>query len=146
MHIRSWQLAYRELLPVDFLAGLSIAERTERWRSRLHSEPLGTTVAELDGQLVGFASVGPSRDQDLSPAHWLELNTIYLLPSAWGTGVAGRLLEAALSPDRCYFLWVFQDNLRAQAFYRKAGFEPDGTSKQITIETTTLTEIRFRRA
>jgi ribosomal protein S18 acetylase RimI-like enzyme len=40
---------------------------------------------------------------------------------------------------------VFADNHRAQAFYRKAGFGREGTSKQITIEAITLTEVRFRR-
>lgn len=147
VHVRSWQAAYRELLPADFLAGLNIADRAERWRGRLGQERPSecTTVAELAGQLVGFASVGPSRDEDLSPADWLELNTIYLLPQAWGTGIAGQLLQAALNEERAYFLWVFADNPRAQAFYRKAGFVPDGASKPITIETTTLTEVRFRR-
>lgn len=147
VHVRSWQAGYRELLPADFLAGLNIEGRAERWLRRLREErpPARTTVAELDGELVGFASVGPSRDEDLNPADWLELNTIYLLPAAWGTGVAGQLLQATLTEERAYFLWVLADNPRAQAFYRKAGFVPDGTSKPITIETTTLTEIRFRR-
>jgi len=144
VHVRSWQAAYRELLPPDFLAGLNIADRAERWRGRLREErpPTLTTVAELDGELVGFASVRPSRDEDLSPADWLELATLYLLPRVWGTGIAGRLLQAALSEERAYFLWVLAGNSRAQAFYRKAGFAPDGTSKPITIDTT---EIRLRR-
>lgn len=147
VHIRSWQAAYRDLLPPDLLAGLSIPARAERWRTRLREQrpPAVTTVAERDGELVGFASVGPSRDEDLSPADWLELNTIYLLPGAWGTGIAGRLLEAALHEEHAYFLWVFADNPRARAFYRKAGFAPDGTSKPITIEATTLVEVRYRR-
>jgi GNAT superfamily N-acetyltransferase len=145
VHVRSWQAGYRDLLPADFLAGLSIPDRAERWRGRLREErpPAATTVAELDGELIGFASVGRSRDEDLSPAEWLELNTIYLLPGAWGTGAAGRLLQAALSDEYPYFLWVFADNQRAQAFYRKAGFVPDGASKPITIADTTLTEVRF---
>lgn len=147
VHVRSWQAAYRELLPADFLAGLSTAGRAERWRGRLREErpPALTMVAELAGELVGFASVGPSRDEDLNSADWLELNTIYLLPSAWGTGIAQSLLQTTLNAQNRYFLWVFADNPRAQAFYRKHGFVADGTSKPITIETTTLTEIRFRR-
>jgi GNAT superfamily N-acetyltransferase len=145
VHTRCWQAAYRELLPAEFLAGLSISDWTERWHTRLHDQPQGTTVAELGGELVGFASVGPSRDEDLAPTRWIELNRMYLLPSGWGTGLAGRLLLTAVRSDRSSFLWVFQANLRAQGFYRKAGYQPDGTSKPITIETTTLTEIRYRR-
>jgi len=152
VHVRPWQATSRDLLPADFLAGLSVADRAERWRTRLRdepagtvvAEPVGTVVAEVGGEIVGFASVGPSRDADLSAAEWLELNTLYLLPETWGTGLAGRLLAAALTAQRRYFLWVFEGNARARAFYRKAGFVPDGTSKQLTIAGTTLTEIRFR--
>ena len=146
VHVRSWQAAYRELLPADFLAGLSISDRAERWRGRLREEqpPQATTVAELGGELVGFASIGRSRDDDL--ADWLELNTIYLLPSAWGTGIGGRLLDAALVRDRRYFLWVFVGNQRAQAFYRKTDFAPDGSTKSITLGGRTLTELRYRRS
>ena len=146
VHVRAWQAAYRELLPAEFLAGLSISDRAERWHARLAEErpPETTAVAELGGELVGFASTGRSRDDDL--ADWLELNTIYLLPTAWGTGIAGRLLAAALAEDRRYFLWVFRDNQRAQAFYRKAGFVPDGTTKTIPLGGRTLTELRYRRS
>jgi GNAT superfamily N-acetyltransferase len=153
VHVRAWQAAYRELLPAEFLAGLSISDRAERWRARLAEEqPSGeqaliagaTTVAELAGKLVGFVSIGPSRDDEL--ADWLELNTIYLLPSAWRTGIAGRLLAAALAEDRRYFLWVLAGNQRAQAFYRKAGFAPDGATKTITLGGRTLTELRWRRS
>jgi RimJ/RimL family protein N-acetyltransferase len=145
VHVRSWQAAYRELLPADFLAALSISDRAERWRGRLREEqpPRATTIAELGGELVGFASICRSRDDDL--ADWLELNTIYLLPNAWGTGIAGPLLDAALVRDQPCLLWVFVDNQRAQGFYRKAGFVPDGATKTIALGGRTLTELRFRR-
>ena len=148
VHVRSWQAAYRGMLPDEFLDRLDIDGRVERWRTRLAQQqaPATTTVAVVAGRLVGFASVGPSRDDDLSPVDWLELNTIYLVPSAWGTGVGSRLLRAALEEGRQYFLWVFTANHRARAFYRKAGFLPDGVSRPITIETTTLPEVRYRRS
>jgi GNAT superfamily N-acetyltransferase len=148
VHVRSWQAAYRGLLPDDFLDRLDIDARAEPWRKRLGRQqaPTTTTVAVVAGRLVGFASVCPSRDDDLSPADWLELNTIYLVPSAWGTGVGSRLLRTVLEEGRQYFLWVFTANHRARAFYRKAGFVPDGASRPITIETTTLPEVRYRRS
>jgi GNAT superfamily N-acetyltransferase len=148
VHVRSWQAAYRGMLPDEFLERLEVDGRVEPWRKRLGRQqaPTTTTVAVSAGRLIGFASVCPSRDDDLDPGDWLELNTIYLMPSAWGTGVGSRLLAAALAENRQYFLWVLTANHRARAFYRKAGFVPDGAARPITIETTTLQEIRYRRS
>ena len=48
-------------------------------------------VAELDGDVVGFANVGESRDE----AGEGELYTIYVDPSCWGRGVGRALMERA---------------------------------------------------
>ena len=48
-----------------------------------------TFVAEHDGEVVGFASVGPCRDEDVESAG--ELYAIYLHPSVLGhRGPAAR--------------------------------------------------------
>ena len=39
-------------------------------------------------------------------------------------------------------LWVLADNLQAREFYKKIGFEQDGTIKEITIGKT-LNEYRY---
>ena len=68
VHVASWQWAYAGLLPAEELAGLSVAERTDRWRATLGGTGTGRTdrgatfVADLDGQVVGFVAVGPGRD------------------------------------------------------------------------------------
>jgi GNAT superfamily N-acetyltransferase len=59
-----------------------------------------------------------------------------------GTGVAARLLEHAIGQQPAY-LWVFSGNGRAQAFYRKHGFRPDGC--QATDPDTGLREERYVR-
>jgi hypothetical protein len=42
----------------------------------------------------------------------------------WGQ----RLLDAVIG-DRAAFLWVFRDNPRARAFYRRNGFVADGAEQ-----------------
>jgi predicted GNAT family N-acyltransferase len=43
---------------------------------------------------------------------------------------AGRaLLESIITPAESAVLWVADPNPRAQAFYRKHGFVPDGTAQ-----------------
>jgi hypothetical protein len=64
VHVRSWQGAYRGLLPREYLDGLDPADRIERWQRRLEQErwpAAGTIVAVSGGQVGGFANFGPTR-------------------------------------------------------------------------------------
>lgn len=102
-------------------------ERRARMWTRILSEGLGEVwVAELDGEIVGFASTAPARDDD--PPREVELATIYLLAAHHGSGLGQALLDAAVA-DRPVSLWVLDDNPRAIAFYRRNGFEADGAEK-----------------
>jgi GNAT superfamily N-acetyltransferase len=80
-------------------------------------------VAEVDGEIVGWANTSAGRDAD-GPRD-LELEGLYVLDAHHGTGVGQALLDAAVG-DRPAYLWVLADNPRARAFYRRNGFEPDG--------------------
>jgi GNAT superfamily N-acetyltransferase len=80
-------------------------------------------VAEVDGEIVGWANTSTGRDAD-GPRD-LELEGLYVLDAHHGTGVGQALLDAAVG-DRPAYLWVLADNPRARAFYRRNGFEPDG--------------------
>jgi len=71
VHTASWQQAYRGLLPEEYLDSLSVEARTTSWAktfSRLPRQTPTNLVAELDGQIIGFACVGPSRDDDTDTA------------------------------------------------------------------------------
>jgi RimJ/RimL family protein N-acetyltransferase len=59
---------------------------------------------------------------------------------AWLEASMACLIDAGRPRVR---LWVFEDNSRAQRFYEKAGFRPDGAVFTNTIETTTLNEVRY---
>src|SRR5436190_23282849 len=85
---RGWQVAYRHIFPPAELARGGFIQ-VERWRVRLADPPRGwsTFVAERDRTVVGFASLGPSRDE----RGLGELYAIYVDPDAWSTG-AGRAL------------------------------------------------------
>jgi ribosomal protein S18 acetylase RimI-like enzyme len=66
------------------------------------------------------------------PAPYVELSKIYVQPDGQGGGVAGALMRAAsetadeLGAGLPYWLATNAQNLRAQAFYRKHGFEVVG--------------------
>jgi ribosomal protein S18 acetylase RimI-like enzyme len=54
---------------------------------------------------------------------------LYLLAAAQGSGAGSALLDAVLDEDEPAVLWVADPNPRAQAFYRRHGFRPDGIEK-----------------
>lgn len=151
VHTRSWQVGYAHAFPSDTLAGISVEVRAERWAERLASPPrppAAVLVAEIDGEVCGFASVGAARDDDEAAG---ELYAIYVDPDHWGAGVGRALLaEAERRLSNGGFveatLWVLDDNPRARRFYEAAGWEHDGGSKRETHLDTEVTEVRYRKA
>ena len=152
VHACSWQHAYRGIVADGYLDGLSDAVWVDKWRANLESSDRGvrTLVSTTrDGQVVGFASVGPVRDPDPPGPDWAEVYAIYVDPRAWGTGTGGHLLRAALAtvpatvPGVC--LWVFKANSRARGFYERHGFEADGFEQLLTIGGWEAPEVRYRR-
>jgi hypothetical protein len=71
VHAASWRQAYRGLLPQQYLDALSVEARTKTWAkafSQLPGQTPTSLVAELDAQIIGFAGVGPNRDDDTDAA------------------------------------------------------------------------------
>ncbi|MEV6136829.1 GNAT family N-acetyltransferase [Nocardia sp. NPDC051990] len=126
-HIACWREAYRGLVPDHVLAAFDVERSAEQWERVRIRYPTSTYVAVVDDEVIGFASTGASRDE--SPVTPGELNALYVRAAWYGTGVAHDLIRAAVAPDIPCSLWVFEKNQRAQAFYRKHGFELDGASR-----------------
>jgi GNAT superfamily N-acetyltransferase len=155
VHVRSWQAAYRGLLPQDYLDGLDPAKRSagaERILAELDWPRRGVLVAEDAGQVVGFAGLCPSRDADLDPRAVGEVTTIYVLPAAWGGGHGRALMGAVLDTlgQAAYgqaALWVLDTNQRARRFYEAGGWRTDGAAKQVPWADAgfTISEVRYRR-
>jgi len=127
VHIASWQAAYVGLIPQRLIDALDLEKRTARHYEHLQSGERPTSVAcRDDGEVVAFASYGPSRDES-ADARTGELYALYAHPKAWGTG-AGRLLTehvfSALIGMGYASVIVFclDENHRARRFYERAGF------------------------
>jgi GNAT superfamily N-acetyltransferase len=127
VHVTSWQSAYRGHLPDAHLDGLSVDDRTATWEAFIGGRPGDRlAVAELDGEVVGFASAGPSADPEADPATG-EVYTLYLHPDRWGTGAGRALLEytlVLLVADGFGYvtLWVLGTNQQARRFYLRQGW------------------------
>ncbi|MBB5631989.1 GNAT superfamily N-acetyltransferase [Cryobacterium mesophilum] len=126
VHYEAHVETYSGHIPAGAIEGFPPEQRSRMWR-RTIEEGLGDVwVAEVDGQVVGFASTLRSRDEN--PPRELELGAIYLQAAHHGSGLGQALLDAAIG-DRPASLWVLDENPRAIAFYRRNGFEADGADK-----------------
>jgi GNAT superfamily N-acetyltransferase len=135
VHVASWQVAYRRLIPDEVLDGLSVPHRARIWADRLGAPPpRSRTLLVADRTVVlGFASSGPALDVVDDPTAG-ELYAIYLDPGAWGCGLGARLHAGVLDYLRGagFFhasLWVLDANERALRFYRRQGWAETGESK-----------------
>lgn len=149
VHVAAWQRAYTGLVDQPILDGLQVDDRTRTWRewitASLAGEPTDTgladagekhphrlLVAELDGRILGWATVGPGRDDHST--QFGELAGLYVHPDHWSCGVGRALLDRAQQELTAAgwleaYLWVLQGNKRAIDFYQRRGWMPDGATK-----------------
>jgi GNAT superfamily N-acetyltransferase len=128
LHIDVWDDAYTGLMPQGILDDrrAKVAERVSRWREILGQNP-DVFLAEAEDGLIGFAAVGRGEDNDVDID--LELKSLYVRATWWGTGVGYALFETALG-DRAAYLWVLASNARAIRFYERQGFRLDDTEDE----------------
>lgn len=126
-----WRHAYRGLIEQSLLDGLDTARSEQRWTqsiAQLEREDFdGTVVAAFDDdEPIGVIEVGTPRDDDAPRS--IEILSLNVAPHRHGTGVAQALMQEAVG-DADAYLWVLRGNERAIGFYRKLGFELDGTER-----------------
>lgn len=154
IHITSWQAAYADVLPAEFLDGLSteLGARTEQWQDWLSTEsPQRSVLVVADGDdIVGFAHHGPSGDKDLKATEVGELYSMYLDPQRYRQGWGSELMTAVFDELRAggfagASLWVMTANTAARTFYERAGWEADGAKTDHCLGIT-IPAVRYRRA
>ena len=128
-HLACWRETYAGLLSPAFFASRTTERFAANW-ARMLADPAtaAVTVAEVDGEVVGFAQAVPSRDDP--PVRAEELATLYLRAAHHGSGLGQALLDAVLG-DRPASLWVAEENPRARRFYERNGFTPDDAREVI---------------
>jgi RimJ/RimL family protein N-acetyltransferase len=154
VHVRSWQAAYRGLLPQSYLDELDPRNRLEGWESFLDATAWpargALVLAEEDGPTIaGFAGISPTRDDDADPRTVGELQTLYLDPGVWRRGGGTTLLRAAQDQlSRAGFgqasAWVLETNARARAFYERHHWRHDGSRKLHDWGAFVVTDVRYR--
>jgi GNAT superfamily N-acetyltransferase len=149
VHVRSWQVAYRTLLPNDYLDQLRPEDRAAHYDFASLDPLKPKTIVAIDGDFIlGFATTMPSRDPDL-PGH-AELCALYVDPDHWDRGIGAALISAARGSlfelgFRNALLWVLAGNARAERFYRIDGWTATGDRRTDTLWGITVNEVRYLR-
>ena len=144
VQVESWRTTYPGIVPLAFLASLSVEARTERWREQFSSGGNPIFVAEAAGHVFGFASGGPLRGA--LPGYDGELYAIYLLRDQQRRGAGRRLVETVADALRArgfqsMAVWVLARN-PAVAFYKALG-GVQIAAKPIQIDAVELEELAF---
>jgi GNAT superfamily N-acetyltransferase len=149
VHVRSWQAAYRSLLPDDYLDQLRPEDRAQKYTFGV-TDPAKphTIVADVAGVIRGFATTAPARDSDV--AGYGELYALYVDPDHWGRGLGVALVSAARTRlvDQGFkdaVLWVMTGNIRAERFYRADRWTLDGHRRTEELWNVKVNELRYQR-
>ena len=114
--------------PHDLEAYMQTAFSVEQIRSELQDENSLFLVAELDGELAGYAKlIFESTEPDIIAEWPVELSRLYSHQKFLGQGVGQALMDACFARAResgrdVIWLGVWEYNPRAQRFYEKNGF------------------------
>ena len=115
MHVRSWQAAYRGLIPQDYLDAVDPSRQLEARAQR---------IREVAAIYLASESWGKGFGRELMTA---------------------ALAHLARAGYAHVTLWVLDTNSRARSFYEKAGFAADGAVKVDDRGSFQLREVRYRR-
>ncbi len=149
----SWRAAFRGVLPDAYLADLDVDALRSGWSELLADARwprAATLLLKEEGEIVGYSRFYPSDDGDVDPARVAMIGSMYTLPRVWRTG-AGRMLMSAVIgalTEAGYgtaTLWVLEENVRAQGFYRALGWAGDGTRHAGDGDSAAAGKLRFRR-
>lgn len=124
LHADSWRRHYRNAYTDSFLDGDVVADRRSVWSSRL-AAPINsmTVVAEDATELVGFVHVVFDDDD-----RWGSLiDNLHITHDRQRAGIGTALLTCAAeavaerAAGKSMHLWVLEQNVAAQQFYRACG-------------------------
>lgn len=148
VQVETWKTAYKGLMPASYLEKLSIESKIPKWRDSFENPGDKTClIAEVNGKVIGFCNVGPTRDENANKETG-ELYAIYVLRAHAGAGVGSKLMIHGLETlSRNGFkeatLWVLDTNSQTRKWYESKGWKLDGGEKTDTMRGFALREVRY---
>jgi GNAT superfamily N-acetyltransferase len=119
--------------PEDMALHVSRSYGASQQEAELANPEMTTLLAEVDGQLAGYAQLRASAVPDcVMGVRPLELWRFYVAAPWHGRGIASALMKSVDMEARAHeahtlWLGVWERNERAKSFYRKCGFAEVGS-------------------
>lgn len=146
VHVETWQSTYAGLVPSDYLARMSVAKSSPQWHRAAAKAEKGNDllVAEIDEEVVGFVSFGPSRAEKMP--YGGEVYALYIAVDWQGQGLGRRLLITAMEAlakegHAGAVVWVLAAN-PSRFFYQAMGGQQAG-ERQEAFAGTELEELAY---
>ncbi len=114
--------------PEDLEYFLKTKHSVEYYRDFISDPANFTRIAIKDGKMIGYVTSGPMGLPIEHKPDAYEMYRLYIDIDAKGNGLGKTLYELALNEAKRigaseFYLGVYSDNIAAQKFYHKIGFE-----------------------
>ena len=133
IHVMGWRNAYRGIVSDDYLFNeLLVSKRIVKLELYFEQDP--EFYVYDDGIVKAFLTAAPGNDEGMCDALVLEALYVDAFMQNCGIGTALALHFEKIAAERgCkrVYLWTFEENTKARAFYEKLGYKFDGTRKVI---------------
>jgi GNAT superfamily N-acetyltransferase len=120
VHDEAWMTAYRGIIPAVVLDKMMARRGPAYWRRLTSRGGAGTLVLMFDGEVAGYATLGPNRVKRLR--YGGEIYELYVRPTHQGVGLGRRLFKEArrvLSANKLdgLVIWALEENAHARQLY-----------------------------
>lgn len=146
IHALSWKSVYKGILPQQYLDDIQDDSWVNVIQDWMKYNVITVQIAYDNDVPMGCIAYGRSRDDGLP--HWGEIVSLYFIPDYMGKGYGNKLMDKALfdmlqQGFKNVYLWVLEDNIRAQKFYEKNGFICSEEKNVIDISGQPFINIRY---
>jgi len=153
LHVRCHREANRGILPGDYLAKIKAGSFQGEWERSFTQGVSGEPAFERHfvaedsrAGMVGFVSVGPSRDAQLK--YGGEIYRFHVLADCQGRGAGRDLVAAAVEFLRkrrmnSLIAWIFEANEAGRKFLEHLGAVPVKLKRDVVIDGNKLVSIPY---
>src|SRR5467141_2641741 len=100
IHVESWKIAYRGIMPDEVIVRTDVAYRTEFWKERIADPAWPVFLLEERGVPLAFCQIIASRDGDDDAARVAHITSLHVLPQLRGRGHGRALIDHAIAALR----------------------------------------------